>query len=99
MSTKGTLTRDQAIKLVGLETVKRVEAENCEPTGRCGYNGGLQGDALTEWSAGVDCEDNDLDSYVLLAYYYTTNDQDRAIADADGDGSVISWEITGYEIH
>ena len=98
MSTKGNLTREQAVTIVGEATVDKVERENCEPTGRVGYNGACQGDALCEWSASVSCEDKDGNDCTLVAYYYTTNEQDQAMADADGDGSAIDWEIAGYEV-
>ena len=98
MSTKGSLTREQAIETVGADAVNRVDREGCEPTNRVGYNGACQGDDLTEWSASVSCKDKDGNECVLLAYYYTDNDDDQAIGDADGDGSAIDWEIAGYEI-
>lgn len=97
VGTKGSLTREQSIETVGLEAVGKVEGKNCEPTNRVGYNGACQGDELTEWSAGVSCEDNDGYACTLVAYYYTTNEEDQAIADAS-DGSAINWEIAGYEV-
>lgn len=90
---KGNLTREQAVEEVGEEAVKAVEAKNCEPTNRVGYNGACQGDASCEWSASVRVGD-----VVLTAYYYTNNEQDAAMAAQDGDGSAIDWEIAGYEI-
>lgn len=87
------ITRAEAIAAVGIEAVERVERVNCEPTNRVGYNGACQGNALTEWSAAVTVRDD-----TLIAYYYTTNDDDAAMAAADGDGSVIDWDIAGYEI-
>lgn len=98
MSTKGKLTRAQAVEIVGEAAVAKVEAKNCEPTNRVGYNGACQGDDLCEWSAGVKCEDKNGTDCTLVAYYYTTNEEDQAMADAGGDGSVIDWEIDGYEI-
>lgn len=95
---KGNLSREQAIAIVGEQTVANLDHENCEPTNRCGYNGACQGDSLTEWSASVSCKDADGNNCTLIAYYYTTNDQDQTMADADGDGSAINWEIEGYEI-
>ena len=95
---KGTLTKDQAIALVGADAVAAVERQNCEPTCRVGYNGACQGDSLTEWSSAVSATDSDGEQVTLLAYYYTSNEQDQAMADADGDGSAINWEIEGYEI-
>ena len=88
---KGNLTRDEAIAIVGLAAVQAVEAKNCEPTGRVGYNGECQGDDLCEWSASVSVDDG-----VLIAYYYTSNSDDQAMA--DGDGSDVDWVINGYEI-
>jgi len=94
---KGSMTKDQVVKIVGLQAVEEVERENCEPTNRVGYNGVTQGDSLTEWSAMVSCKDNDGDEVYLVAYYYTTNEQDEIIAET-GDGGSISWEIDGYEV-
>lgn len=91
---KGQLTRAEAIKLAGIIAVDKVEALNCEPTNRVGYNGACQDDDLTEWSASVTLDNGD----VLTAYYYTDNDEDEAMGNADGDGSVIDWIIAGYDI-
>lgn len=95
---KGNLTREQAIALVGEDAVCSVERKNCQPTNRVGYNGSCQGDDLCEWSASVGCSNADNDQVTLTAYYYTTNEQDRAIGEADGDGSVIDWTIHGYDV-
>jgi len=92
---KGTMTKEQAIAIVGVELVDKLDAENCGPTNRVGYNGACQGDDKTEHSASISLEDG----RVLMAYYYTSNEQDQVIAEANGDGSVIYWEITGYEIY
>ena len=94
---KGNLSRQQAIDLVGVQAVDAVERENCEPTNCVGYNGECQGDALTEWSASVECQDADGDKVLLVAYYYTSNEQDRMIAET-GDGGSIDWEIEDYEV-
>ena len=98
MSTKGNLTREQAVAIVGAEAVEKVERENCEPTNRVGYNGACQGDAFCEWSASVRAKNQDGDDVTLLAYYYTSNEDDRIMAENDGDGSYITWEIAGYEV-
>jgi len=87
------LTREQAIEKVGIEAVEKVDAENCEPTNRVGFNGDCQGDDLTEWSASIKVGDS-----VLVAYYYTSNEQDQVMADYDGDGSAIDWTIDHYAI-
>lgn len=98
MSTKGNLTREQAVAIVGEEAMKAVEAKNCEPTNRVGCNGACQGDELCEWSASVACQDKDGNECSLVAYYYTTNEQDQIMAENSGDGSYIDWEIAGYEV-
>ena len=92
---KGTLTKDQVIALVGADAVAQFAQVNCEPTGRCGYNGALQGDGLTEWSASVTATDVDGDDVTLIAYYYTTDDDDD---DDDDDCPNHVWAIEGYEI-
>ena len=90
---KGKLSRDQAVSIVGTKFVESVDAKNCEPTNRVGYNGACQNDEMTEWAASVNCGD-----VILTAYYYTTNEEDQTMADNDGDGSYIDWEIKGYEV-
>ena len=94
----GELTREQAIKRAGIAAVEAVEAENCEPTGRCGYNGACQDDALIEWSASVKAVDSDGDEVALIVYYYTDQADSDAMDAAYGDGSVIDWTVYGYEI-
>ncbi len=94
---KGNLSKEQAIQAVGAAAVEAVEKENCEPTGRVGYNGECRGDDLCEWSASVTAHDVDGDKVTLLAYYYTTSSEDADMAAAD-DMGFISWEIEGYEI-
>jgi hypothetical protein len=94
---RGYLNREQAIARVGERAVCDVEQWQPEPTGRVGYNGKRHGDSLCEWSASVDCDDTAPD-LMLMAYYYTTNEQDELISNADGDGSVINWEIAGYTV-
>jgi len=94
---KGTMTRDQAVKIVGESAVDAVERKNCEPTNRVGYNGACQGDESTEWSASVRCTDKDGTEVVLTAYYYTTTEQDKVMEET-GDGASIDWEISGFEI-
>ncbi|PJJ96460.1 hypothetical protein CO615_10680 [Lysobacteraceae bacterium NML75-0749] len=92
------LTREEAISMVGLEAVEAVERENCEPTNSVGYNGACQGDQKTEWVASVKATDADGNPVRIYAYYYTTNEQDAAMAAADGDGSVVDWVIDHYRV-
>ena len=91
------LTVDQAIALVGSRAVEAVTGENCEPTNRVGYNGKCQGDDLTEWSASVPVVVDGVAAR-LYAMYYTTNEQDQLMSDADGDGSAIDWQIDHYRV-
>ncbi len=97
MSMKGNLTREQAVAIVGETAVDEVESENCEPTNRVGYNGACQGNSLTEWSASKRCQDTDGIDVTLIAYYYTSNAQDKVIAET-GDAGFINWEIAGFEV-
>ena len=88
------LNRDQAIAIVGLAAVDAVEARNCEPTGRAGYNGVRQGDSQTEWCASVNAGDDRR----LEAIYYTSAEQDQTMADAGGDGAAINWTVDHYVV-
>lgn len=88
------LTRDEAIKLAGIKAVEAVEAENCEPTNRVGFNGPCQGDDLTEWAASVTLDNGD----TLTAYYYTDEDDEAEVEANGGDWGGIDWEISHYEI-
>lgn len=95
MTTKGNLTREQAIAQVGVSAVERAESQNCEPTNRVGYNGACQGDELIEWSASARAQDENGCECVVTAYYYTTQEEIDAAGD---DLSNVAWEIAGYEI-
>ena len=95
MSTKGTLTREQAVAIVGEAAVNKAEATNCEPTNRVGYNGAIQGDDLIEWSGSALAEDKDGTACTVTAYYYTTQEKIDAAGD---DLSNVDWTIAGYEV-
>lgn len=84
--------------MAGAAAVDKVDAENCEPTNRCGFNGRCQGDDECEYSATVNLDGNEHGD-TLTAYYYISNDDEQCLADNDGDGSAIDWEIAGYEIY
>ena len=87
---KGNLSKEQAVSLVGLEAVEKVEEKNCDFTARLQTDG----DDAVEFSASVTCVDKDGSSFVLVAYYYQ-NEDDVATAD---DLSDLDWEISGYEV-
>ena len=95
---KSNITRNQAIEIAGEDAVHALEGVNCQPTGRVGFNGACQGDELCEWASSLTTTDTDGDHVTVRAYYFTTNEQDREMREADGDGSVIEWEISHYEI-
>ena len=81
------MTREEAIKQFGEETVQIVECMCCEPTNTVGLNGECLGDEYTEWTA---------EHQGLRVYYYTSNEQDRIMAEHE-DASLIDWEIDSYE--
>lgn len=92
MSTKGQLTKDQAIAIVGEAAVAAVEKENCDFTNRLQCDG----DDRVEFAASVACKDADGNDATLIAYYYQTQD---ALDSAGDDLSNIDWTIYGYEIN
>ena len=92
MSSKGNLTREQAIEQVGAEAVAKVEAENCDFTNRVQTDG----DTRVEFSATVSATDKDGDAVRLVAYYYQ---EPEALEAAGDDLSNCDWVINGYEIY
>lgn len=91
---KGTLTRDQAIAMVGKDAIDELDSVNCEPTSRLQTDG----DESTEYSASLKALDKDGSRLVVTAYYYLSPDDERTIAEHDGDGSAVDWVIEGYDI-
>jgi len=94
---KGELSREQTIEIVDINAVEAVEAENCVPTNRVGYNGSCQDDYLIEWSATVGATTQDGDDVHLTAYYYTDQDDEDYAETADGWDN-IDWAVAGYEV-
>lgn len=91
MSTKGTLSRDQAIAQVGLAAVEVVEGENCDFTNRVQPDG----DSRIEFSASADATDQDGDPVTLVAYYY----QEQSDVDAiEQELEELEWKIHGFEV-
>ena len=88
---KGNLTREQAIEMVGLELVEKVESMNCDFTNRIQTDG----DTAVEFSAGINFIDKDGYRRTLTAYYY----QDPRDLDATDDLGSLDWEVSGYEIY
>lgn len=91
MSKKGTMTREEAVALVGEKAVLAAESKNCEPTGRLQTDG----DDSVEFSASVDCNDAEGCSCVITVYYYPTQEQ---LDNAGDDLSNVAWVIAGYEV-
>jgi len=87
---KGNLTREEAIKTVGLKLVEKLEGENCEFTNRVIPE--VYG--IEEFSASVKFIDNEGNERTLTAYYYQ-NEEDLIGLE---DYSNLDWEIHGYEI-
>jgi hypothetical protein len=88
MSSKGTLTREQAIQAVGIELVNKVDGMNCEPTNRVQTDG----DNSVEYSASVETGNDEYGHMTLTAYYY------QSPADLDGveDLSNLEWTVASY---
>lgn len=77
------MTRNEAIKEVGIEAVNAVERLNCDFTNRLMENG------YTEFSACYDINDEES----IIAYYYQ-KDEDINVEDF----SDLDWEIERYEL-
>ena len=90
MSTKGNLTREQAIQAVGSELVNKLDGINCEPTNRLQTDG----DESVEFSASVETGNEEYGRMTLTAYYY------QSPKDLDGveDLSNLEWTVAGYEL-
>lgn len=88
---KGQYTREQAIAMVGIATIKALDEINCEPTSRCQCDG----DDSIEFSASISVTTipNGLDCEVTAYYYQDPED----LQDCEDLGS-LDWEINGYDI-
>jgi hypothetical protein len=91
MSTKGTLSREQAIHAIGIELVDKVDAANCEPTNRVQTDG----DDGVEFAASVETGDGEYGRMSLTAYYYQSAADLRGVPDL----SNLNWTVAGYELH
>ena len=97
MSSKGKLTREQAVALVGEIAVAHVERLPCEATSRLQTDG----DDRVEFAACVKTKDADGNPCYLSAYYYIAR-EDLDACDARGargaDLSDLDWIIAGYAV-
>ena len=62
------LTRDQAISLVGIETIEKLEKEHCNPTNK------FINDILVEYKSSIKSNDG---SATISAYYYIDSSIDN----------------------
>lgn len=90
MKKRGLLTREEAIKIVGgntVEAVGHVERESTEIE--------LIDEGLVEFVASIDAVDLEGEAAILSAYYY----QRRDVMDGAGeDLRDLDWKISGYEV-
>ncbi|MFI5073209.1 MAG: hypothetical protein ACHP8A_20250 [Terriglobales bacterium] len=91
MRTRGALTREEAIKIVGGNTVEAVGHVKRNSTGI-----ELAEEGLVEFVASIDAIDVDGEAVIVSAYYY----QPLEAMDGAGKGTVnLNWKISGYEVH
>jgi len=90
MSTKGTLTREQAIQAVGIDLVSKLDSINCEPTNRVQTDG----DDSVEYSSSVETGNEEYGQMTLTAYYYQSPEDLKGVEDLSG----LTWTVAGYEL-
>ena len=89
------LTRDQAIAMIGIGKIRKLEALTYEPTSRA-YD---HADGEIEWSASLTTEfipDGEL--CTVTAYYYTDAADAAQVEALSGDWGGIDWEVSYYTI-
>jgi hypothetical protein len=90
---KGRLSREDAIRLAGIDAVNRLDNENCDYTNRIQTDG----DTAVEFSASVKFTDPEYageNNSTLVAYYY----QEEKDLEGVEDLSDLDWTIEGYEV-
>ena len=88
-------TRDQAIAMVGIGKIRKLEALNCDPTSRA-YD---HADGEIEWSASLTTEFiPDGEPCTVTAYYYTDAADAAQVEALGGDWGGIDWEVSYYTI-
>ncbi len=84
------LTREEAIKIVGGNTVKAVGHVERKSTGIK-----LIDEGLVEFAVSIDAVDLDGETVILSAYYYQAMD----VMDGAGkDQQNLDWKVSGYEV-
>lgn len=90
MSTKGTMTREQAIQAVGVELVDKLDATTCDYTNRVQTDG----DDSVEFSASIQTGSEEYGRMTLTAYYYQSPQDLEGVEDL----SDLKWTVEGYEL-
>ncbi len=90
MSTKGNLSREQAVAIVGETAVLAAEADNCDYTNRLMPDN----DSRVEFVGAAKATDRDGIPCTVRAYYYQ---ETSALAECDDLGA-LDWTIEGYEV-
>lgn len=84
-----TLTREQAIEVVGLNFVEQVESAPCD------FSSSVSNDGTVEFIATVKAGvDEDGFKLTISAYYY----QDADAVDATEDISDLNWTVSHYTV-
>lgn len=88
------MTREEAIKIAGLEYVEQAEKENCECT--CRVTEGTEWQGYTEFSA---CSDYNENMDRVVVYYYQPNEVlNQMQEDGNTDLGSLDWVIDHYDI-
>jgi hypothetical protein len=88
------MTREEAIKAVGLELVEQAEHRDCDYT--CHITDGSEWRGFTEFSA---CSDYNENMDRVVVYYYQPNEVlEEMRADGNTDLGGLDWEIDHYDV-
>lgn len=90
MNTKGHLTREQAVAIVGEAAVLAAEADNCDYTNRVMPDN----DSRVEFVGAAKATDRDGVPCTAWVYYYQ---EASTLAECDDLGA-LDWAIEGYEV-
>lgn len=88
------MTREEAIKAVGLELVEQAERDNCDFTNR--VTDGTEWQGFTEFSA---CSNYNENMDRVVVYYYQPNEVlEQMQKDGNTDLGGLDWEIDHYDV-
>jgi hypothetical protein len=88
--TKGKMTREQAIQVVGAELVNMLDSVDCEPTNSLPTDG----DDSVEYAASVGTGNDEYGHMTLTAYYYQSPEDLEDVEDL----SNLEWTVAGYDL-